>query len=209
MRESMRKLRGKARLTVLSALCAGALLLCAACAPQGAPTGGDGAAANASGDETAAVAWSLDADCAACHTDQQDSLADTSQAASNHAAVTCVTCHNDEAAMEKSHDGKTADSKMPKKLKRSKIDETACASCHSAEDLKAATADLTVLTDGNGTTVNPHDIAAMRARWTAPAATPCTARPTCRQRPRRSALAAITKTSTSAAPATSKPSSSR
>lgn len=160
MREPMRTPRGKARLTVLSALCAGALLLCAACAPQGAPTGGDGAAANASGDEAAAVAWSLDADCAVCHTDQQDSLADTSQAASNHAAVTCITCHNDEAAMEKSHDGKTADSKMPKKLKRSKIDETACASCHSAEDLKAATADLTVLTDGNGTTVNPHDIPA-------------------------------------------------
>lgn len=31
-----------------------------------------------------------------------------------------------------------------------------CSSCHNADDLKAATADCTLLTDGEGTTVNPH-----------------------------------------------------
>lgn len=160
MRANERKLPRKLRLAALSVACAGVLLLCAACAPQAGNVGEGSSGTMADTGDGTAVEWSLDADCATCHTDQQASMENTAQPASNHAAVGCATCHNDEAAMAKSHDGKTADSKMPKKLKRSKIDETACASCHSAEDLKAATADLTVLTDGNGTTVNPHDIPA-------------------------------------------------
>lgn len=153
-----RKQFRKMRLAALCVACVGVLAVCAACAPQTAPSGEGKAGADAG--DAVSVEWSMESDCVMCHTDQQASMENTAQAASNHAAVTCVTCHNDESAMEKSHDGKTADSKMPKKLKRSKIDAAACASCHSAEDLKAATADVAVLTDQNGTTVNPHDVPA-------------------------------------------------
>lgn len=36
-----------------------------------------------------------------------------------------------------------------------------CMSCHALEDIQAATADSTVLTDTNGTVVNPHDLPAI------------------------------------------------
>ena len=36
-----------------------------------------------------------------------------------------------------------------------------CMACHSVEDIKAATEDSTVLTDVNGTVVNPHDLPAV------------------------------------------------
>lgn len=51
----------------------------------------------------------------------------------------------------------TANDKMPKKLKKSEVSEDLCLGCHTSyEALTALTADCTLLTDENGTVVNPH-----------------------------------------------------
>ena len=76
-----------------------------------------------------------------------------------HQAVPCTGCHSDEKALSTVHDGVTADSKLPKRLRKAKIDEALCLGCHgSYEDLAEKTADCTVLTDSAGTVVNPHDL---------------------------------------------------
>ena len=50
------------------------------------------------------------------------------------------------------------DYQVPKKLKKTDVSKEACLSCHDQAEVAAATADLTVLTDDNGLTVNPHEL---------------------------------------------------
>lgn len=83
--------------------------------------------------------------------------ADPLPLAAVHQAVPCTGCHSDEKVLSTVHDGVTADSKLPKRLRKAKIDEALCLGCHgSYEDLAEKTADCTVLTDSAGTVVNPH-----------------------------------------------------
>ena len=137
-------------------------------------------------------AWSMDADCASCHTKEAQThvviegaedagaadVGDAAKPASKdaaseptaagadplplaavHQAVPCTGCHSDEKVLSTVHDGVTADSKLPKRLRKAKIDEALCLGCHgSYEDLAEKTADCTVLTDSAGTVVNPHDL---------------------------------------------------
>lgn len=85
--------------------------------------------------------------------------ADPLPLAAVHQAVPCTGCHSDEKVLSTVHDGVTADSKLPKRLRKAKIDEALCLGCHgSYEDLAEKTADCTVLTDSAGTVVNPHDL---------------------------------------------------
>lgn len=97
------------------------------CSPE-APSGeGKG-----SSDKAAVVTidWSMQSDCSACHSDQGASQTNSACLASVHAEnkTACTTCHGDEV----------------------------CESCHgSYSDLAAATPDV-VLTDVEGTAVNPH-----------------------------------------------------
>ena len=138
-------------------------------------------------------AWSMDADCASCHTKEAQThvviegaedagaadVGDAAKPASKdaaaseptaagadplplaavHQAVPCTGCHSDEKVLSTVHDGVTADSKLPKRLRKAKIDEALCLGCHgSYEDLAEKTADCAVLTDSAGTVVNPHDL---------------------------------------------------
>lgn len=73
--------------------------------------------------------------------------------------LTCTTCHNDEEGLAKAH-RKMDSGKTAKRLKRTSVSDEVCLTCHDKEQLVAATADVTVLTDTKGTTVNPHDIPA-------------------------------------------------
>ena len=127
--------------------------------------------------------FSMDAECTSCHVEQSLDVqeaadegesgvqaeeeaaegADAGQAepespeSGAHAALACVACHDDEEALTQVHEGVTADDRMPRRLKKAKIDETLCLSCHgSYEELAEATEDGTALTDTLGTTVNPH-----------------------------------------------------
>lgn len=72
--------------------------------------------------------------------------------------ITCTTCHIESEGLDKAHE-KLNSGKTSKRLKKSEVDATACASCHKAEALAKATAECNVLTDTNGKVVNPHDLA--------------------------------------------------
>ena len=121
-----------------------------------------GCAPKAAGDEST---WSMDVDCGMCHADQQASMEDEALSACTHvqqAQATCTTCHVDEATLSGVHEGATADSTKPKKLKKSDVTPVTCqaAGCHdeSPEEHVALTAGVTELTDSNGTMVNPHEV---------------------------------------------------
>lgn len=105
------------------------------------------------------LAWAEKADCAVCHSVEGDSLEDKECAASLHGALdlTCVSCHMDDALIDV-HEKASATAKVPKKLKKTAVAVEVCASCHDAEGLAEITADSEVLTDDEGTVVNPHDL---------------------------------------------------
>ena len=121
--------------------------------------------------------------------------------AATHAAegTTCATCHTDESGLASAHENATPDEakKRATKLRSTTIDEAACLSCHgSYEELAAKTADLALLTDSEGTTVNPHAMPENEdhAPPTAPAATSCTTA----SRPRRARPNTATRATTPA-----------
>ena len=92
-------------------------------------------------------------------TEQNAALGEAPCLAATHKSLGCTTCHADEEKLTKVHDGVAADDKMPRRLKKAKIDEATCLGCHgSYEELAKTTADSKVLTDKNGTTVNPHAV---------------------------------------------------
>jgi hypothetical protein len=129
--------------------------LAAGCAPRTAdPSSGSG-----SEDTTATVAWSMQSDCATCHlaeTNEQDPTAPAT--VHEQEGTTCITCHADEEKMTAVHEGATADLPMPTRLKKTEVDPTLCGSCHEADELATLTVASTVITDTEGTVVNPHDI---------------------------------------------------
>lgn len=130
----------------------------AACAPQ---QGGATIDKTDSQVTAASFSWSYDSDCSMCHSKETKSLEDSSCLAGTHNAqgATCKTCHSDESGLSAAHKEATPEDaeKRATKLRDTKIDEQACFSCHgSYEELAAKTADLTVLTDSEGTTINPH-----------------------------------------------------
>lgn len=141
-------------------LVCGLALFLASCAPQDAQpakeSGGD-----APKTQDIAFAWSADSDCGTCHERDVQSFDDADCVASQHADLQgqCLTCHNDEPGLEKTHAKVTLDSEKKKQtLKKTEVPEAACVGCHDKEDLVAATASSTALTDKNGLTVNPHDL---------------------------------------------------
>jgi hypothetical protein len=74
--------------------------------------------------------------------------------------MACSSCHtDDDGALTKAHKSYTT-AKLPEKLRRTDVSSAACSGCHGANDLKTATAGLTILTDNTGLTVNPHDLPA-------------------------------------------------
>ena len=124
--------------------------------PAPAPSGGD--------DPNPQVSWSLASDCTVCHTKEAGTMTGGNTLAQVHAKAgdSCVDCHKDEATLKTVHEGKTATSKLPKFLKKTKVDEKTCLTpaCHdtTVEKLVEKTADCTIFTDSRGTTVNPHTV---------------------------------------------------
>ena len=99
---------------------------------------------------TGEFSFSMDADCAVCHTVEGESTADAQclVGTTNHASFTCVQCHDDEAGLADAHSGVAYGDKQPKRLKATEVDSAICLSCHgSYEELAPKTADCTALTD--------------------------------------------------------------
>ncbi|MDR3052655.1 MAG: cytochrome c3 family protein [Coriobacteriales bacterium] len=152
-----------------------ALAVAVGCAPKPnteAESGisSDAGATATTGDEQAAmddpaalgIAWSMDSDCASCHSSSAESRSNTAMLASQtmHATQDCITCHDGKEDLAKVHeDVVAAPDKEIKKLRHSSVANDNCLTCHtSMADLATKTAASTVLTDQDGTVVNPHDL---------------------------------------------------
>jgi hypothetical protein len=168
------------KLIVLLGLCAlmAGLLVINGCAPReraGSDTSGgtyttsdeDGEGGGSGGVPAMTIEWSPQSDCAMCHSAEELTRNDTVTTAGMHnpsaisAQVDCMTCHDDVSGLTKAHDGVLVDDKAATRLRTTKVSiETCTASgCHDDEAArKEATAGLTLLTDSEGTTVNPHDL---------------------------------------------------
>lgn len=132
-----------------------ALGLAAGCAPQSAPSG---EASAQQGSDAVQVAWTSDMECAACHAAEEASSSDAACLAAKHPNATCESCHGTADSLAGAHANASATAEMPKKLsKENAVSEDVCLSCHGSwDDLAAKSADVDVLTDAQGTTVNPH-----------------------------------------------------
>lgn len=149
---------GNAKAGIVSIACATCLLVAVAASTGCAPKASEGPSAKDPAVEVD-FTWSADADCAVCHTTQQDSLAGVpcygELFAKNGSA--CIICHADGTGLKKAHEGAAPEGAKKAKLRDTAIDEQACFGCHgSYEELAAKTADTAVLTDAQGTVVNPH-----------------------------------------------------
>jgi hypothetical protein len=111
--------------------------------------------------------WAADTECAVCHQGEGASFTEAAMPAFTHAAheVDCMDCHTDTTALTKAHEGKDGSSKVPTRLRTTRIDEEVCLSCHesdhqSKEALVVKTVASNALVDENGKTVNPHELPA-------------------------------------------------
>lgn len=107
----------------------------------------------------ASMSWTAGMDCTACHATESDSANDDACLVASHAAqgLECTTCHDDTDTLTTAHED-MATAEAPSKLKRTAVDDGVCLTCHDATELVTVTADVTVCTDANGTTINPHDM---------------------------------------------------
>jgi cytochrome c553 len=157
---------------IIAFLALSLLFVLAACAPQQATETSDGEAISngqpgvayndtndeASSEEASLPAWTTASDCESCHTAEVESGESSAYVYSLHIANPCTTCHTDTGGqLAAAHDA-YATAKQPTKLKQTSIEISVCESCHSVGDLKGLTASTTVLTDANGTVVNPHEL---------------------------------------------------
>lgn len=138
----------------------------AGCSPQSSD---DAASSEPKGSDSSQAAtqagWSLDMECATCHSAEGGTMEDGASGASAHvrqAQATCATCHVDEQELASVHEGKTASDAMPKKLKKTAVEAQTCqaSGCHNetADEMAALTAGYTELVDTKGTQVNPHEV---------------------------------------------------
>lgn len=151
------RMKSRARKAAIAsvAVCLPLALFAWGCVPQAPSAQTAGAKADA-----VEVAWSPGIDCASCHVEEASTSTDATCLAGHHATtqnLDCVTCHADESALADVHEDMN-NGKVPKKLKKTSVDQALCLGCHDQTELAQKTASSTVLTDENGTVTNPHDL---------------------------------------------------
>jgi hypothetical protein len=138
------------------------LIALAACAPNtnSTKTGTTGEQQESTdATQPVGITYSADTDCTACHTPETESYEATAFLASQHKGSDCLSCHDDLATLTGVHDSVHVGDKTASRLKKTSVSDELCLSCHPGDDRITATAGLTVLTDKEGTVVNPHDLA--------------------------------------------------
>lgn len=144
------------------ALIAAAMIVLAAflvaCAPQArdADTSID-ADGGSSSTAIAAVDWSPESDCTACHTEY--GLAGQSAVHASH-DLDCFSCHTVDE-MQAIHDEHGGSGKQPNRLKYSEVNDTTClaSDCHISKEAvtERTSASGIAVVDKNGKEVNPHN----------------------------------------------------
>lgn len=106
--------------------------------------------------------WETELDCAPCHAAEVESADNSECLYGLHASLVpeCTVCHNQGEILQGVHDN-AKEGKKAKRLKKSSVEDGVCLTCHRTEDLVEAVADLDLLTDANGLTVNPHGLPAV------------------------------------------------
>ena len=130
----------------------------ASCAPSGVSDNGSTGSAKEGGTfET--IEWTVSSDCGTCHVDQVESRQNLNCLYAKHASMDCVQCHTDETALKSVHDNAKSTSPALQSLRKTAVDSAVCEVCHGTwEELAEKTADVSLLTDSNGTVVNPHEV---------------------------------------------------
>lgn len=105
--------------------------------------------------------WTMESDCAICHTAEAESASDaacTQGVAHEAEGITCTQCHTDEETLSTTHADVKFGDKTATKPSVITVDPQTCISCHGdLATVATLTADSTALTDDRGTTVNPHE----------------------------------------------------
>ncbi len=166
-REAVTVNRRRTLMAVLGAVVAlTALMACLmGCAPQAKPAASDSgdAATEESADPMAGqpVNWTMESDCATCHTVEAESATDAAcpqDVAHEAEGIACVQCHAQEDVLATEHADVKFGDKPASKATVDTVDPATCISCHGdLAEVAALTADSTALTDDKGTTVNPHE----------------------------------------------------
>jgi hypothetical protein len=114
------------------------------------------------------IKWTPDSECGVCHNTQDLSRSDAEALVGNHIPpvvgeeLACISCHTDEAKLTDIHKDATANPNTKAWMKFTQVPTESCttAGCHDNDEAEriAATAELTMFTDLNGRTVNPHDM---------------------------------------------------
>lgn len=154
-----KKMKQVVSLAVIALCCSFGL---AACAPQTSAQQNE-AGKDGGEDKAAAIqvdfTWSEESDCSMCHTEEAASFESSACGAFSHASeTTCMSCHTEVSQIASAHEGATADKAARAILKSTSVNPETCESCHALADIAQATAGVTVLTDDNGTVVNPHEL---------------------------------------------------
>lgn len=152
--------------TVVTVVFVGVVVACVGvygCAPQAAEPSSSDVGAEDSPGEAIAIMWSPESDCTMCHVREAATMADTSCQAGSHASrdVTCVTCHSDDESLSSLHDGVDTSTKVPSRLKTTRVSQETCTAsgCHDDSQARiAATASVSYVADSTGRIANPHDL---------------------------------------------------
>jgi Zn-finger nucleic acid-binding protein len=121
------------------------------------------AASSATAETKSASVWSIDTDCASCHSHEASTMTNDKTLLSLHADQACTTCHVDDNKIALAHKTMTTDVSKLRRLKRTSVSLDTCVACHGTwEDLAELTKDVTIVKDAEGTVVNPHTVATVR-----------------------------------------------
>lgn len=153
------------KLVILGVVCAFVFALAAmiGCAPsESAPDTSGADSGQDNSENTQPVNWTMETDCTTCHLVEADSLVnpDCPQAYLHNGEADCIDCHTEEGLLAGAHEGLTfADAdNVASSATLKTVPEQTCIDCHGTlEELAPITAESTVLTDDQGTTVNPHE----------------------------------------------------
>ena len=104
-----------------------------------------------------ATEWSMETDCAACHTHESATSTSENSLHSTHNDMSCTSCHSQEDRLATVHRKMSADISKLRRLKRTSISEDGCIACHGSwEELSNLTKESTLIRDIEGLIVNPH-----------------------------------------------------
>jgi len=128
------------------------LLAIVGCAPKvNTPVQGGGDTAG-----TTDIEWSMDVDCAICHTKEASSMTDTATASAAHENIACTTCHKDTDGKLTTVHSDISGKEPPTRAGVTRAYISQSCRCHRQDALVQATADSTVIEQFAGVQVNPH-----------------------------------------------------